>query len=143
MFSLEKEPDMGRPSSYTTEIAEKICEELANGRHLHAICADEWAPGERTVYQWLEKNEDFAQMYARARARQQEVFAAQVIEIADTEPDSAKARNRMDARKWYAARVAPRKWGDRVEIDAKVETTTGPSDALTAFLAALESKKGG
>jgi hypothetical protein len=135
---------MGRPSSYTTEIAEKICEELATGRHLHIICKDdEWAPGERTVYQWLEKNEEFAQMYARARARQQEVFAAQVITIADTESDTARARNMMDARKWYASKVAPKRWGDRIEVDAKVETTTGPSEALTAFLAALESKKGG
>mgnify|MGYP003350846129 CR=1 FL=1 len=132
---------MGRPSSYTDEIAERICEELANGRHLHAICQDDWAPSERAVYQWLEKNERFAQTYARARARQQEVFAAQVIEIADTESDPQRARNRMDARKWYAARVAPRKWGDRVEVEAKVETTMGPSEALTAFLAALEAKK--
>jgi len=135
---------MGRSSSYTTEIAEKICEEIATGKHLHLICeTEEWAPAERTVYQWLEKNEDFAQMYARARARQQEVFAAQVITIADTEKDSAKARNMMDARKWYASKVAPKKWGDRVEIEAKVETTTAPSEALTAFLAALEAKKGG
>lgn len=134
---------MGRPSSYTTEMAERICEELASGRHLHIICKDDWAPGERTVYQWLDKNPDFARLYAHARERQQEVFAAEVINIADTEKDSAKARNMMDARKWYAARVAPRKWGDRVEIDAKVEVTAGPSEALTAFLAMLEAKKGG
>lgn len=135
---------MGRPSSYTTEIAEKICEELATGRHLHIICKDDaWAPSERTVHRWLNEREDFRQLYARAREEQQEIFAAQVIEIADTEKDTAKARNMMDARKWYASRVAPKKWGDKLEIDAKVETTTGPSEALTAFLAALESKKGG
>lgn len=135
---------MGRPSSYTPEIADKICEELATGRHLHAICnEEEWCPTERTVHRWLNEREDFRQLYAHARDRQQEVFAAQVIIIADTEKDSAKARNMMDARKWYASRVAPKKWGDRVEVDAKVETTNAPSEALTAFLAALEAKKGG
>ena len=133
---------MGVQSSYTIEMAERICEELASGKHLHMICKEEWAPGERTVYQWLDKNPDFAQLYAHARERQQEVFAAQVIAIADTEKDSAKARNMMDARKWYAARVAPRKWGDKIEIDAKVETT-GTGEALMAFLAAMEAKKGG
>jgi hypothetical protein len=81
-------------------------------------------------------------MYAHARERQQEVFAADVINIADTEKDSAKARNMMDARKWYAARVAPRKWGDRIEVDAKIENT-GTGEALTAFLAALEAKARG
>ena len=133
---------MGRPSSYTTEIAERICEEIAAGGHLHVICQkQDWAPHERTVHRWLTNHEDFRQMYAHARERQQEVFAAEVVLIADTEPDPARARNRMDARKWHASKVAPRKWGDRVEIDAKVETTVATSEALTAFLAALEAKK--
>jgi uncharacterized NAD(P)/FAD-binding protein YdhS len=81
-------------------------------------------------------------MYARARDRQQEVFAAQVILIADTVKDAAIARNMMDARKWHASKVAPKKWGDKIEIDAKVETT-GTGEALTAFLAALEAKARG
>ena len=134
---------MGRPSDYTTEIAEKICEEIATGRHLHIICEEnDWAPSERAVHRWLVKYEEFRQMYAHARERQQEVFAAQVILIADTESDTAKARNMMDARKWYASKVAPKKWGDKIEIDAKVETT-GTGEALTAFLAALEAKARG
>lgn len=134
---------MGRPSDYTTEIAEKICEEIASGKHLHLLCSTEaWCPPERTVYQWLNKKPEFAQMYAHARERQQEIFAAEVILIADTEPDPARARNRMDARKWHASKVAPKRWGDKLEIDAKVETT-GTGEALTAFLAALEAKARG
>ena len=135
---------MGMTSSYTVEIAERICEEIAKGKHLHLICqTEDWTPTERTVHRWLNEREDFRQLYARAREEQQEVFAAQVITIADTVKDPAIARNMMDARKWYAARVAPRKWGDRVEIDAKVETTGAASEALLAFLGALEAKKGG
>ena len=132
---------MGRPSDYRPEMADRICEELASGKHLHMICKEDWAPGERTVYQWLDKNPEFAQMYAHARERQQEVLAAEVILIADTVKDAAVARNMMDARKWYAGKVAPRKWGDRVEIDAKSETTGAASEALMAFLAAVEAKK--
>lgn len=140
---MKKVVKIGRPSSYDVEIADKICEEIATGKHLHAICAQDWAPGERTVYQWLNKHPDFAQLYAHARERQQEVFAAQVIEIADTEPDPQKARNRIDARKWYASKVAPRKWGDKIEIDAKVETSNAPSEALMAFLSIVEKRKDG
>jgi len=132
---------MGAPSSYTTEIAERICEEIAAGKHLHLLCTEDWAPAERTVYQWLRARDDFAQMYAHARERQQEVFAAQVVLIADTEKDPARARNMMDARKWHASKVAPKKWGDRVEIDAKVDVSTGPSEALMVFLSSLEAKK--
>jgi hypothetical protein len=133
---------MGRPSSYTVELAEKICRAIAEGRPVNRVCREEyWCPSEYTVYNWLDKHPDFAKQYARAREQQQEVFAAEVISIADTEPDPARARNRMDARKWYASKVAPKKWGDRVEIDAKVETTGATSEALVAFLAALEAKK--
>jgi hypothetical protein len=142
MFLIEKEPDMGRPSSYTAETADRICEAIAAGGHLHIICAEDGMPHERTVHRWLQDREDFRQMYAHARERQQEVFAAEVVLIADTEPDPARARNRMDARKWHASKVAPKKWGDKIEIDAKVEAT-GASDALLAFLGALEAKKGG
>ena len=134
---------VGRPSSYTKEVAEKICDLIAAGGHMHVVCAEEWAPAERTVYQWLRAHEEFAQMYAHARERQQEVFAAQVVLIADTVKDAAVARNMMDARKWHASKVAPKKWGDRLEIDAKVETSHAPSDALMAFLAAASKAKNG
>lgn len=135
---------MGMPSSYTDEIAEKICMAIAAGRPLNRVCKeDDWCPSEYTVYKWLDQFPDFAKRYARAREQQQEVLAAEVISIADTVKDAAVARNMMDARKWYAGKVAPKKWGDRVEVDAKVEVTGGPSEALTAFLSALEAKKGG
>lgn len=135
---------MGMTSSYTVELAEKICKAIADGRPLNRICKeDDWCPSEYTVYKWLDQYPDFAKNYARARELQQEVFAAEVILIADTETDPQRARNRMDARKWYASKVAPKRWGDKIEIDAKVDVNTGPSEALTAFLAAVEAKKGG
>lgn len=135
---------MGMTSSYTDEIAEKICMAIAAGRPLNRVCKEEeWCPSEYTVYNWLDKYPDFAKNYARAREQQQEVLAAEVISIADTVKDAAVARNMMDARKWYAGKVAPKKWGDRVEVDAKIETTVGQSEALTAFLAALEAKARG
>ena len=135
---------MGMTSSYTVELAEKICKAIADGRPLNRICKeDDWCPSEYTVYKWLDQYPDFAKNYARARELQQEVFAAEVILIADTETDPQRARNRMDARKWHASKVAPKRWGDKIEIDAKVDVNTGPSEALTAFLAAVEAKKGG
>ena len=144
MFLIEKEPDMGVQSSYTVELAEKICRAIADGRPLNRVCKEEdWCPSEYTVYNWLDKHPDFAKNYARAREQQQEVLAAEVISIADTVKDPAIARNMMDARKWYAGKVAPKKWGDKIEIDAKIETTGAASEALMAFLAAVEAQKGG
>jgi hypothetical protein len=62
----------------------------------------------------LQRFPSFSEAYARAREAQQDTFAGQIIDIADTDDDPQRARNRIDARKWHAAKTAPRKYGDRV-----------------------------
>ena len=127
--------------AYSTALAERICAEIAKGKALVTICDTEpWAPGASAAFAWLVKHPEFAEMYAHARDVQQEFFSAQVISIADTEKDPAIARNRMDARKWYASKVAPKKWGDKVDISATVEVTGASTEHLAAFLAMIETK---
>jgi len=126
--------------AYSTALAERICAEIAKGKALVTICEKEpWAPGSSAAFAWLGKHPEFAEMYARARDVQQELYAAEVITIADTEKDPAIARNRIDARKWYAAKVAPKKWGDKVDISAKLEVS-GSTENLSAFLAMIDTK---
>ena len=135
---------MGRPTSYKPETADKICAELAAGVPLYRICEEnDWAPAESTVHLWLNKHPEFSEAYTHAREVQQERFAAEIIQIADTVKDAAVARNMMEARKWYAGKVSPKKWGDKIDIDAKVQVTS-PTDNLMAFLAMAETngKKG-
>lgn len=73
-------------------------------------------PEARTVYRWLEDNEEFRHKYARARERQADLYASQVIEIADTaRPDETDlARIRIDARKWTSGKLAPKKYSDKL-----------------------------
>lgn len=130
---------MGRPRGFSIELAEKICAEIAAGKALVTVCRDnDWAPGSSTAFMWLNKYPEFLELYTHAREIQQELFASQVIDIADTVKDAALARNMMDARKWYAGKVLPKKWGDKIELDAKVEVTQTPTDNLFAFLAMAE-----
>lgn len=67
--------------------------------------------------------------YARAQASLSEIYAEDVIEIAD-DPliDPQSARNRMDARRWYASKMKPNKFGDR--IDVNLQGTVDVSAAL-------------
>lgn len=120
----------GRPSSYADDIADDICEAIAQGGALHRLCAerDGW-PSEATVYRWLETNEIFREKYARARERQADRFADEIIIIADTATDASIGRLKLDARKWHASKTAPKKYGDRTLIEGpgkdgahKVET---------------------
>ena len=76
-------------------------------------------PGESTVRFWVIKDyEGFAAQYARAREEQAEHFAEDLIGIAD-DPSipSDQKRIMVDARKWTASKVLPKRYGDRVEVE--------------------------
>lgn len=103
---------MGRPSLFTAELAAAICERISLGESLAAVCRDEGMPEERTIFRWLSQDAAFCQDYTRARELRADVHAEAIIDIADTEPDPAKARVRVDARKWYASKMNSKRYGD-------------------------------
>jgi len=112
-------------------------------------------PAQSSVYEWLIAHPSFAEMYTRAREDQADTLADEIIAIADEQPeiiavtdkktgaliehklDSAFLlwqKNRIDARKWTAMKLKPRKYGDRLqvagskeepmEVNAKIEATS-------------------
>lgn len=114
---------LGRPTDYTKDMADKICEKISGGLSLRAICAEPGMPARGTVYRWLIENADFQDQYTRAREKQADHFAEEIIEIADSAvAESAavsKAKLQIDARKWAASKIAPKKYGDKTELDVK------------------------
>lgn len=112
----------GRPPIYSDEIADEICSRLSQGESLRQILKDDHMPGHTTVYKWLRENRAFADNHARARADQADTLADEIIEIADNATDYNKARLRVDARKWVAAKLKPKKYGDRQIIDVESES---------------------
>lgn len=105
---------MARPSIYSEELSQEICKRLSSGMSLRKICAESDMPNISTVMDWLSKNQTFSAQYARAREAQAETLADQIVDLVDEEDDPAKARVRMDARKWFASKVAPKKYGDKI-----------------------------
>ena len=123
----------GRPTRYTPEIATDICVRLAEGESLRSICRDDAMPGMRTVMRWLfgGEHEEFWQQYARAREAQAEVWADEIVSIADdvsndftTGKDGKeivdhehiqRSRLRIDARKRIASKLLPKRYGDKLQ----------------------------
>jgi hypothetical protein len=126
----------GRPTIFSPELADRICERLADGESLRRICLDEDMPGKSTVMRWLAKFPEFRDQYARAREVQADTLFDECLEIADDssgdfttkETDSgpvqivnhehiARSKLRVDTRKWMAGKLAPKKYGDRQQIE--------------------------
>lgn len=112
---------MGRPSAFTPEAADTICERLSEGESLRAICRDDAMPSLSMVFRWLadERYADFRDQYARAREAQADKYADELVDIADEgkSEDANIIRLRMDARKWAASKIAPKKYGDKVDLN--------------------------
>ncbi len=128
----------GRPSLYTEPLAAKICRRLAEGESLRTICADKAMPAISTVMGWLfDGNHDgFSEQYARAREAQAEVRADEIVDIADdasgdftADKDGKlvansehiqRSRLRVDARKWIAAKLLPKRYGEKLDLGGTV-----------------------
>lgn len=121
----------GRPTDYNEEITDIICEEIATGAALYKLCKRDDMPGEKTVYQWLEKFPSFAQKYARARERQQDYESDHIVEIADNAKDAQLGRLQVDARKWRASKLHPKKYGDKTILSNDPESPIVPVINIT------------
>jgi hypothetical protein len=117
-------------AEFSEALFDEICAEIAEGKSLRAICEAEDMPNRATVFKWLANDEKLSDQYARAREAQADLYADEIIDIADdgsrdyskgengeTVVDHdviARARLRVDARKWKASKLAPKKYGDKV-----------------------------
>lgn len=132
----------GRPSIYSKELADEICSRLADGESLRAICCDDDFPSVGTILRWVGENAEFREQYARAREIQAETHANDIVTIADggKEDDSIKTardRLRVDARKWVASKLLPKKYGDKVEVEHSGSVQTQTDEQLEARIQAL------
>lgn len=138
---------MGRHSEFTQESADAICDMLMDGQSLRAICLLKTMPDKGTVLRWLEAYPGFRVQYARAREIQADTLADEILLLSDKSRPGKKTtlkadgtketvtgdmvertRLQIDARKWYASKLAPKKYGDRQQIEHSGSITTKTED---------------
>lgn len=106
----------GRPTTFTQQLADQICERIANGETLRAVCRDiQLAPS--TVIEWTMNNKAFSEQYAQARQKQADSYADMILDEAFNSHDAQIGRLRVDALKWVASKLAPKRYGDKVEVE--------------------------
>lgn len=121
----------GRPTDYTEELGDLICDRLTQGESLVRICKDADMPATVSIYKWLREHEEFANNYARARDNQADYYEDEIKEIADNAEDPQKARLQVDTRKWIASKLKPKKFGDKIDM------TTNGKDLPTPILGGI------
>lgn len=83
-----------------------------------------------TFLRRVKQNPMLLRAFDVARQAQAASFAEQIIDIADNERDSSRARNMLDARKWIASKLDPKTFGDK--LDLSIDQTVSIRAALDA-----------
>ena len=134
----------GRPSKYTTELADEIVERLSEGEPLRQICRDERMPSWSAVYRWMEADATFSERIAGGRARGFDAIASECLDIADhglndtyideqgnkrTETDVIqRSKLRIETRLKLLAKWDPKRYGDKQTTEL-----TGPNGGPVEF----------
>lgn len=159
---------MGTPTKYNQSIADAICVRISQGESLRSIVKDEKMPSQSVVYLWLQQKPDFLEQYTRAREEQADTLADEIVNIADERPEVnpiidnktgelirielsssyiAWQKNRIEARKWTAMKLRPKKYGDKLELGGdphnplKIEVKTEAEQSLAELLKHAELKR--
>lgn len=145
---------MGRPTIYNDEIAREICETIASSRYsvsYHCQNNDHW-PCSSQVFVWLRRYAEFAEQYALAKEQQAETQVDYMTELMNephhfVDPESGRERldvqmirTKMDAIKWQAGKLKPKKYGDLRNIEVLQEKNTLLDEECRRLRAELDEK---
>jgi len=123
---------MAKPTLYTDELAERICDRLAEGCDLEEICRDlkgemgAAAPAPRTVRDWSKQNEAFGVEYASSRDTGEYAIAARMRRTArgkgvdddgDSTMDVARDKLIIDTEFKLLSKFNPKRWGDKTQTE--------------------------
>jgi len=139
---------IGRPTKYTPELADLICERLSTtNRGLQNICDDPDMPGKTAVWRWLSQYPDFREKYVRAREYQTEllyddlnnVATAPLVDPWGNPMDGGNAMAEVQRRKlvcdnikFILAKLQPKRFGDNrnMTVDVNVRKQITPEEFL-------------
>lgn len=124
----------GRPTKYTKKLADEVCSQLADGNSMRTVCTPEDMPDKSTVFRWIRKYDEFRDQYTIAKEEGVEAWAEESMDIADNGSNDwmvthdkdnegykvngehiQRSRLRIETRKWYASKLKPKKYGDKIQ----------------------------
>lgn len=144
MATPKKRPEdklkMGRPTDYCQEMADLICQRVATTTMGLARMCEKYddMPEKSTINLWRYKYPEFSSQYAQAKLKQADLLAEEMLDIADDGTNDwmqsfgesgetiykqngehvNRSRLRIDTRKFLAAKLLPKQYGDAARDDS-------------------------
>lgn len=124
---------------------------------LHKICAEnDGFPQPSTINEWRFEYGDFSVKYARSKLIQADILAEYCLKICDESTYDeienhmgesvynheyvARARLKIDTRKWLASKLLPKQYGDRIELEQKTEENDKLREEVLKLRAELDAQ---
>ena len=117
------------------DVLNRVCSQMIEGKSLRSIFKSEDMPDLSTFFDWINKNEDFSNRYARAMELRAQMMFEDILDESEKKPDlmeskfgvcvdPASVQNRrllIDTKKWAASKMLPKKYGDNLEFYEKLK----------------------
>lgn len=147
----------GRPTTFTQGLADRICAELAEGKSMRTVCKADDMPAMSTVFKWLRERPEFSQQYTKAKEESADALVEEMLDIADDGTNDwmevhdkdgeaagykingeavQRSRLRVETRKWIAAKLKPKKYSEKVDVNHGVQ----PENPLASLMQQLAGK---
>jgi hypothetical protein len=134
---------VGRPSRYSKTLGLAICERIAGGETVVSICGDAKMPGRTTLFRWIVENEEFRDLYAIAREQCADAWFDEALKVSRDADDNCDpklvpgSRLYVDTLKWAAAKLRPRSYSDKLQL----EHSGGQTVTMRTDLSALSDEE--
>lgn len=117
------------------DVIENLLVHIEAGKSMREVCRMDGMPDHGTVIRWMRDDADLATKYARARMSQADVLFDRMEAVEEAVSagtmDSHAARVVLDSMRWRASKLAPKVYGDRLDVSV-TDTRISIQGALQA-----------
>jgi len=120
-------------------MVDSLLVQIEAGKSMREVCRMEGMPDHTTVIRWMRDDASLATKYARARMAQADVLFDRMEAVEEAVSagtmDSHAARVVLDSMRWRASKLAPKVYGDRLDV-----SVSDSRISITGALAAAQSR---
>ena len=141
---------------FSEKLVSAILIRVTNGESINHICSEVDMPSRSTFFDWVAKDLTIKTRYELAMMLRADLYAEEIIQIADDASGDtyiddngivrinyeniARSKLRVDARKWFASKMNPKKYSDKTVLEGSKENTNMQANFVLSNWDAFDAK---